>query len=511
MTYEGGEMLNINEEIIRFEGIGKRFGGVVALEDVSFSIKKGEIHAIVGENGAGKSTLMNILGGVFVNDSGKVYIDGKSVTIANPLISRELGIATVFQELMLCNNLDAAANIFLGHELKKGLKLDWKAMRRKARKTLDDYGLDFSETTQLKKLSAAQRQLLEIARALGTDAKILILDEPTSSLTENETRRLFDNVRKAKEKGVTIIFISHRLEEIFQIAERITVMRNGRYITTLNVPETDMQTVVTHIAGKEVDHGVVNRQDKADSEVVLEAKNLSNGNLFQNISFKLHKGEILGFYGLQGAGRTEMVETLFGLRRPTEGTVFIHGKEEKIQSPSQAIQKGMGFVTEDRKRTGIFALMSVQNNICIIHRDEIVNKAGFLQKKKCEELADEYAKRLTVKTASLNSKITTLSGGNQQKVLIARMLSMNPDIIIMDEPTRGVDVGAKAEIFKILRALRDEEGKSIIIIDSEIEEIMKECDRILVMRQGKISGELLKEEITKGNIMDAAFGTNELE
>lgn len=500
--------MTVNEEIIRFENVGKKFGGVVALEDVSFSIKKGEIHAIVGENGAGKSTLMNILGGVFMNDSGKVYIDGKNVEISNPLIARELGIATVFQELMLCNNLDATANIFLGHEIRKGMRMDWQTMRKEARKILDDYGLDFSETTQLKKLSAAQRQLLEIARALGTDAKILILDEPTSSLTENETRRLFSNVKKAKENGVTVIFISHRLEEIFQIAERITVMRNGRYITTLEVDKTDMKTIVTHIAGKEVDQSAASRRDMTKEPPVLEVQGLSSGELFQNISFQLHKGEILGFYGLQGAGRTEMVETIFGLRKPTAGKVLVNGRELAIRSARDAIQEGIGFVTEDRKRTGIFALMSVQNNICVIHKENIVNKLGFLQKKKCIELADNYAKQLTVKTASLNSKITTLSGGNQQKVLIARMLSMRPDIIIMDEPTRGVDVGAKAEIFKILRELRDKEGKSIIVIDSEIEEIMKECDRILVMRQGRISGELGDKEITKANIMTAAFGTD---
>lgn len=508
MAEKDGDTVNVNQEIIRFENIGKKFGGIVALEEVSFSIRKGEVHAIVGENGAGKSTLMNILGGVFPNDSGQVYIDGKAVAILNPVVSRELGIATVFQELMLCNNLDATANIFLGHELRKGLKMDWQTMRKEARKTLNDYGLRFSETTQLKKLSAAQRQLLEIARALGANAKILILDEPTSSLTENETSRLFENVKRAKEKGVTVIFISHRLEEIFRIADRISVMRNGHYITTLNTCETDIETVVNHIAGKEVCHDTVKRQDRSQAEVVLEAKNLSGGELFQNVSFQLHKGEILGFYGLQGSGRTELIETILGLRKATAGKVFVNGKETDIKSASRAIQEGMGIVTEDRKRTGIFALMSVRNNICIIHKEGIVNKLGFLKKKKGTELAEEYSRRLTVKTASINSKITTLSGGNQQKVLIARMLSMKPDIIIMDEPTRGVDVGAKAEIFKILRSLRDIEGKSIIIIDSEIEEILKECDRILVMRQGKISGELCSSEITKGNVIDAAFGTN---
>lgn len=499
--------MNNQEELIRFEHVGRRFGGIVALDDVSFSINKGEIHAIVGENGAGKSTLMNILGGVFQNDSGSVYIEGKKVEIANPLIARELGIATVFQELMLCNNLDATANIFLGHEIRKGLGLDWKTMRKEARKVLDSYGLNFSASTQLKNLSAAQRQLLEIARALGSNAKILILDEPTSSLTENETRKLFDNVRKMKQNGVTVIFISHRLEEIFQIAEKITVLRNGRYITTLDAANADPKTVVNYIAGKEVNHDAVVRKDRTAQEVVLEAKGLSGSKMFSDISFQLHRGEILGFYGLQGAGRTELMETIFGLRKASAGSVYIKGEKADITSPHDALRAGMGLVTEDRKGSGIFALMSVQNNICVIHDKQIRTPWGFISKRKCEKLAAEYSQRLTVKTASLRSKITTLSGGNQQKVLIARILSIKPDIIIMDEPTRGVDVGAKAEIFSILRKLRDEEGKSIIIISSELEEIQKECDRILVMCQGRISAELRDDQITKNNILDAAFGT----
>lgn len=500
--------MNTQEEIIRFCNVGRKFGGIVALDDVSFSIRRGEVHAIVGENGAGKSTLMNILGGVFQNDSGSVYIDGNEVHITDPLVARELGVATVFQELMLCENLDATANIFLGHELRKGLGLDWKTMRREARKILDSYGLEFSETVQLKRLSAAQRQLLEIARALGTNAKILILDEPTSSLTENETRKLFENVRRMKEQGVTVIFISHRLEEIFQIAERITVLRNGRYITTLNASEVDQQTVVNYIAGKEVQHDTVERRDLTAAPVVLETKELSDGKMFENVSFQLHKGEILGFYGLQGSGRTELIETVFGLRKKTGGSVLVNGEEKNIRTPKQALENGMGLVTEDRKGNGIFSLMSVQNNICVIHDEQIKNSLGLLSPHKCEKLAGTYSKRLTVKTASLRSKITTLSGGNQQKVLIARVLSIQPDIIIMDEPTRGVDVGAKAEIFEILRKLREEEGKSIIIISSELEEIQAECDRILVMFRGKLQAELRDGEITKNNILDAAFGTD---
>lgn len=496
-----------SNEMIRFEGVGKRFGGVIALEDVSFSIKKGEIHAIVGENGAGKSTLMNILGGIFPNYSGKVYIDGKDVNIISPVVASGLGIATVFQELMLCNNLDAAANIFLGHEIKNGSAMDWKAMRVHARKVLNDYGLtNIPVTTPLKQLSAGQRQMLEIARALGAGARILILDEPTSSLTENETVKLFENIRKVKENGATVIFITHRLEEIFQIAERITIMRNGHYIATLNTYDADPQTVVNHIAGKVVQHKQINRKNMKNEPVVLSVEQVSDEQIVRDVSFNLHKGEILGFYGLQGAGRTELIEMIFGLRKTITGEIKLYGQCTSIKSPRDAIHYGMALVTEDRKRTGVFALMSVENNICVIHDKEIFSKTGKISLKKCRMIAEEYSKRLTVKAASLRSKITTLSGGNQQKVLIARVLSIKPDIIIMDEPTRGVDVGAKAEIFNILRALREKEGKSIIIISSELEEIQKECDRILVMHEGKLCAELIGEAINKNNILNAAFG-----
>lgn len=495
------------KEIIRFEHVGKSFGGIKALDDVSFSIAQGEVHAIVGENGAGKSTLMNILSGIFENDTGKVLINGEEKKISSPLVARELGIATVFQELMLCNNLDVAGNIFLGREIKKGNGIgpDWKKMREQSKQILDSYGLDISPKVELRNLTVAQQQLLEIARAMGTNAQILILDEPTSSLTENETRKLFDNIRRLKESGMTILFISHRLEEIFRITDRISVMRNGKYITTVNTDEVTQQELVDYIAGKAVRHEQIERRDFSNCEAVLEVENLSDGKMYHKVSFTLHRGEILGFYGLQGSGRTDIVETIYGLKSRTEGKIRLYGKECDFKSPRDAIQAGVGIVTEDRKQKGIFALMSVKDNITIIQKEAILNKLHMLSASKAKKLAQEFVEKISVKTASIEHKITSLSGGNQQKALIARMLSRNPDILLMDEPTRGVDVGAKAEIFAILRNLRETEGKSIIVISSEIDEIIAECDRVLVMHEGTLVGELTGDHINKTEILHLAF------
>lgn len=500
-AWKDGESM---QEMIRFEHLCKSYGGIRALDDVSFSIHKGEVHAIVGENGAGKSTLMNILGGVRAGDSGKIFLEGQAIRFSSPIEARQRGISTVFQELMLCENLNVAGNIYLGRELRKGVGLDWKAMHAQAAEILRSYGLDFSSDTQLKELTVAQMQMLEIARALSSNAKVLILDEPTSSLTENETRKLFDHIKRLKQQGVTILFISHRLEEIFYISDRISVMRNGGYITTLETKETDMQTVVNYIAGKNLTHETVARQDRTQMPAVLEAINLSDGKIFHHISFRLHQGEILGFYGLQGSGRTEIIETIYGLRKRKSGSVRIHGKECAFRSANDAINAGIGIVTEDRKLWGIFSLMSIRENIGIIQKELIKGRLGLLSHRKMEKLAQQYSDSLHVKTDTIENRITNLSGGNQQKALIARMLSRAPEIILMDEPTRGVDVGAKAEIFTIMRKLRDQ-GKSMIVISSEIEEVITECDRVIVMHEGVISGELRGAQISKANILEAAF------
>ena len=495
------------EEIIRFDKVCKSFGGIRALDEVSFSIRAGEVHAIVGENGAGKSTLMNILSGVAQNDAGTIYISGKETRIPNPIAARELGIATVFQELMLCNNLDVTGNVFLGREIKKkhGVGPDWKTMREMTQSILDAYGLDISPKIELKRLTVAQQQLLEIARAMGSQARILILDEPTSSLTENETRKLFDNVRRLKEQGLTILFISHRLEEIFNIADRISVMRNGKYITTLDVKEATQQTVINYIEGKTLEHQAVTRRDLTEGTPVLEVEGLSDGKMFQDVSFTLHEGEILGFYGLQGSGRTDIIETLYGLKPRTAGKIRLRGKECQFRSTRDALDNRIGIITEDRKQWGIFALLSVRDNISIIQTKAILNRLHLLSDGKARKIASEYAEKITVKTASMENRITSLSGGNQQKALIARMLSLDPDIILMDEPTRGVDVGAKAEIFKILRKLREQERKSILVVSSEIEEVIAECDRVLVMHEGILVGECKGDAINKENILRLAF------
>lgn len=495
-------------EIIKFESISKRFGGIEALKDVSFSIEEGTVSAIVGENGAGKSTLMNVLNGLFLPNSGKILINGKEVHITNPRVARSLGIAMVYQELKLCQNLSITANMFLGHELrKKSGGLDWKEMQKRTKTILGNFGLSLEPSTIIRELSTAQMQLVEIAKAVNSVAKIVILDEPTSSLTENETRKLFDIIRNLKAKGVTVIFITHRLDEVFEITDKIYVMRNGGYIGAYNTSEITPGEVVALIAGRSVNLKI--RQNYLDyskqNEVALEVENYSRGKYFQDVSFKLYKNEILGFYGLQGSGRSEIMETIFGLYKPSKGKLKIDGKEIVLKSAKDAMRNGVGLVTEDRKRYGIMPTMSVEQNIALVHEKRI--KTGLLlSARKIRGLADEYISKLSIKLHSPTDKITSLSGGNQQKVVISRQLSMMPSILIMDEPTRGVDVGAKSEIFDLLHQLRRNEGKSIIVISSELSEIIAQCDRILVMHNGHLAGELINDQITKKNILDYAFG-----
>ncbi len=496
------------ESIIKFENIDKRFGGVHALNNVSFEILKGEVHVIAGENGAGKSTLMNILSGIYGPDNGCIIYKDKRVHITSPSIAKNLGIATVYQELKLCSNLNIAENIFMGREIRKNkFGLNKKKMNLEAREVLSSYGLDIAPTEQVSSLSVAQMQLVEIARAIGLNSKVLILDEPTSSLTENETRRLFDNIRVLKEKGVTTIFISHRLEEVFEIADRITILRNGQYLSTYGVNDITPNEVVALIAGKTLEEvkNEVKQKLEVQSAVVLEVENLSRGKYFKKVSFQLHKREILGFYGLQGAGRSELIETLFGLYRKDSGTVKINGNNTNFRNPKEAIKNGLSFVPEDRKLRGIFPLMSVLENIAVVHDKKVSNKIGLISFSKILSMCNNYIKKLSIKVGSVNSSLNSLSGGNQQKVVIARGLSSNPEILLMDEPTRGVDVGAKAEIFSILRELREKEGKSIIVISSELAEVINECDRILVMKNGELCGEVKGNEVNRKELLDLAF------
>lgn len=495
-------------EIIRFENISKRFGGVQALDDVSFSIEPAKVHAIIGENGAGKSTLMNILSGLFAQGSGKILYQGKEVKIHSPHMAHELGIITVFQELKLCQNLTVAENLFLGREIAKDGLMDWKTMNTRAVKMLEDFGIEIDVKLKLKYLSVAQMQMVEIAKAVSQKVNVLILDEPTSALTVKETDTLFKNIFRLKEQGVTILFISHRLEEILEVSDEISVLRNGRYLGTFQTKDTNANEIVTLIAGKELAQeysAKPKKSGKIETEVVLEVENLKRGKKVDGISFKLHKGEILGFYGLQGSGRTEMLETLFGLYKKDHGTIKLYGKKSEIRNAGQAICQGIAFIPEDRKLSGIFNKMNILENMAIIHDKEITAGGFFLKPKAIRRIAEKYVQNLCIKCTSPKQLIGNLSGGNQQKVIVSRCLSTEPDIILLDEPTRGVDVGAKAEIYEILKSLKNDEGKSIVIVSSELPEIILLCDRVMIMRNGRITGELEGDEIAKEQILQYAF------
>ncbi len=496
------------EDILVFKGVSKGFPGVQALDDVSFSVAKGEIHTIAGENGAGKSTLMKILSGWYPPSSGEILFKGRSISIGDPEAALSMGISTVYQELMLCENMTVVENIYLGRELSSGRGIDWKTMHQHARTLLDSFGVKISTKTLVRNLPIAQRQIVEIAKAINMKTEMLILDEPTSSLTINETRVLFDNLRRFREGGMSIIFISHRLDEVFEITDRISILRDGRYLGTFAASETTPKDIISLIAGKELLQeiaGTAKERAGAETDVALEVRGLARGKHFRDVSFSLRNGELLGIYGLQGAGRTELMQTLFGMYRPDAGEVFLDGKALRLRSPREAIRKGFALIPEDRRREGLFSNMDVKDNIAVIH-DRRITIASFIQNRKILAITREYIGKLAIKVTSPFQRVKNLSGGNQQKVIIGRSLSTSPRILIMDEPTRGIDVGAKAEIYKILRKLKGEEGKAILIVSSELEEVVAECDRVLVMFQGRVSGVLSGAQITREGVLHLAFG-----
>ena len=495
------------EDILLFQGISKSFPGVQALDDVSFSIRVGEIHTVAGENGAGKSTLMKILSGWYPPNEGTIIYKGRPVQIADPQSALALGISTVYQELMLCENLSVVENIFLGRELRSAAGVDWRRMHARAAVLLDSFGVRIDTRALVKTLPIAQRQVVEIAKAINSNTEVLILDEPTSSLTVNETRILFDNLRKFKGKGMTVIFISHRLDEVFEVTDRISVLRDGKYLGTYPAAETTPAAIITLIAGKELLKEIAGTDEgrfREGREVVLEVNGLSRRNYFRDVSFKLHEGELLGFYGLQGAGRTELMQTLFAMYRADAGQVALDGRPLRLRNPREAIRKGFAFIPEDRRRQALFANMDVKDNLAVIH-DRRITLLSFVQSRRIAAIAREYVERLSIKITGLVQRMVNLSGGNQQKVIIGRSLSTAPRILIMDEPTRGIDVGAKAEIYKILRQL-SAERKAIIMVSSELEEVVAECDRVIVMYQGRISGEAAGAELTKERVLHLAFG-----
>lgn len=505
MDTERGQKLST---IVEFKGIGKCFPGVKALDDVSFRIEQGTIHSIVGENGAGKSTLMNILGGQYLPDAGEVLYRGHKVHMHSELDAHTLGIAVVYQELRLCPNLTVTENLFLGRERVVGNgKIDWPLMQLRATEILAALGSDIAPNTVVAELSIANQQIVEIARALSLDAEVIIMDEPTSALTLKETEELISNIRNLKAKGVTILYISHRLEEVFAISDHISVLRDGKYIGTYASDKIDQAGIVRLIAGNELVNIYAapgQAPDFSGKRKVLEVTNLSRPGCFSNVTFSLHEGEILGMYGLQGSGRTEILETIFGLAPRWSGVIKAFDHPMLNGSPRDAIKNGFAMIPENRRDNGIFPEMDIMENVNTANPGEMSGVGGILRRRFMSELAEKSIGALKIKTNSKHKKIKDLSGGNQQKVIIAKWLASHPKIVLVDELTRGIDVGAKFEIYKILKGLRDS-GLSILMVSSELAEVVAESDRILVMKNGSLVANLCGEERTREQVIRHAL------
>ncbi len=488
---------------IEVKGISKSFPGVKALDDVSLTVHKGEVHGLVGENGAGKSTLMHILAGVYLPDEGELFIDGNRYEFRDERSAQEAGIGMVFQERSLIKELSVAENIFAGRQPVKWLNIiDKKQMCRVAAEFLKRVNLDISPMTRVAQLSSIQQQLVEIAKALSLNAQILILDEPTATITEREIDTLFSLVKQLKKGGIAIIYISHRLQELPYICDKVSVLKDGVYQGTRMMNDVTLEEIVTMMVGRKV-LSVYDDRNWKEGDVVLEAKDLSSTK-FKNISFFLEKQEILGIAGLAGSGRTELALALFGVDRKVKGEVYVNNKRARFNTPRDAINTGIGYLPEDRKDSGVFLDLDVTSNIISANSLQFT-RYGLLSDKKAIKSVNKYIKDLKIMTPSVRQKVINLSGGNQQKVLMARWLMKDPDILIIDEPTRGIDIGAKEEIYKLIRQMAVR-GKSIIIISSELSEIITLCDRIIVMCLGRKTGELLHVEATEEKIMRLASG-----
>ncbi len=495
----------MGKTIVKMQGIDKSFPGVHALKKCDFELEIGEVHALVGENGAGKSTIMKILTGVFKMDEGQIYYKGEAVNITNTKEAQNLGISIIHQELNLMPDLTVAQNIFIGKEPMKfgGLFTDDRKINEEAKVILDIMKVDLDPRTKVDTLTVAQQQMVEIAKALSFESEVLIMDEPTAALTESEINELFIIIKDLREKGVGIVYISHRMDELKKICNRVTVMRDGEYIDTREMDDVTIDEIIKMMVGREIFAEVQDLEEKDAHEIILEAKNLNRGRQVKDVSFKLRKGEILGFAGLMGAGRTEVARCIFGADKLESGQLFLNGKEVKIRTPRDAVSKGIGYLSEDRKRYGLVLGLDVESNIAMSSMNRFTTKLGFIKRNDIEVNSQTYVEKLEIKTPSTKQITKNLSGGNQQKVVIAKWLTEDCDILIFDEPTRGIDVGAKSEIYKLLNDLAAQ-GKAIIMISSELEEVIRMSHRIMVMCEGRITGELERREATQENIMTCA-------
>ena len=499
-------ILKRNEQtVMELSHIHKSFPGVKAINDVSFQIKRGSVHALVGENGAGKSTLMKILAGVYHKDAGEISINGIPIEIQSPIDSQRLGIAVIYQEFSLVPELNVAQNIFLGKEQMKKSKLllNNALMRASARKLLKRFNLHINILRRVNDYTVGQQQMIEIAKAIGSDAWLIVMDEPTSAITETDKERLFKVIRELRDNNLAIVYISHRMPEIFEIADEVTVLRDGQHVITAPIGEVNERTLIKHMVGREI-KDIFTREKVKPGKVVLEVRDLYKKGAFEPVSFIVREGEVLGFSGLMGAGRTEIMRCIFGLDKPDGGKIILDGKEIKIRSPFEAIRSGIGLVSEDRRREGIVPAMTLRDNISLpsLHW---INTLGCINQKEDQNLSNEYVARLNIKTPSIEQTIGNLSGGNQQKTCLAKWLARNPRVLIFDEPTRGIDVGAKSEIHKLIERLA-KENIAIIMISSELPEVIGVSDRIMVLYEGRLTGEFDDSEFTQEKIMFAATG-----
>ncbi len=484
--------------------VSKTFPGVTALYDISLEVKRGEIHALIGENGAGKSTLIKILSGVYQSDKGaEIFIDGKKIEVMTPLEALKTGIVVIYQDFSLFPNTSVAENIAITTDIEKGTAvLNWRTIRKNARAALDRLGIDIDIDTPLGELSVAKQQLVAIARALTYNARLLIMDEPTSALSKSEVELLFKIMRNLKESGISILFVSHKLDELFAVSDCFSILRDGKYLGTFGEEELDDDRLISLMVGRKIEHTIYPKRKSSDK--VLEVKDFNKAGNFKNISFHVNRGEILGITGLVGAGRTEILKAIYGINRQDSGHLFLEGKEITITSAQDAVRHGLAYLPENRLSEGLVLRKSMSDNIAITVIDRMKARLGLIDREKRKELVDTWIRTLNIKPALPDMLATKLSGGNQQRVVLAKWLALDPKILLVDEPTNGIDVGAKAEIHKLLRDLAGS-GISIIMVSSELPEILAIADRVIVMRRGKISGEFDGATTTQEEIMNKAI------
>ncbi len=497
---EGNIGVRPADVILDVRGLTKEFPGVKALDDVSMQVRRGSIHALIGENGAGKSTLIKILSGVYQATSGEVWFKGKKVRVERPLDAQKLGLSVVHQEIKLVETLSIAENIFLGRPQCRSGLINWSAMRREARKMVEDLNIRLDVDTEVSRLSIAQKQIVEICKALSFNAELIIMDEPSATLTENELDCLFDIIARLRSRGITVIYISHRMEEIFKVADTVTVLRDGRHIQTMPVAGAERRQLISLMVGREIGNEYPKLPAKI-GEVALKAERLGNRKI-HDVSFEVRHGEILGFAGLVGAGRTETARAVFAADPLLEGQLYINGAPVRIQSVGDAIRHRIALIPEDRKEQGLVLGMSIRQNISMVNLDNVCER-GLLSGRKEQRLSLEMIDKLSISTPSEEKEVRLLSGGNQQKVVLAKWLAVDSDIIILDEPTRGIDVGAKTEIYRLIGMLA-QQGKAVIMISSDMPELIGVCDRICVMREGTISGCVDREHFSQEIILDLA-------